>query len=196
MESKYRAARVLELLALGLRVCASWSRVLLKGVFSVHVAPTPEGRRRVLTIFWGLASGDSLLLHIGEIRCNPGVGGVGDPRASVLCCATKHPQVSKCCLFLRSHRRLPTCCACTVKNISGKNSIYYLYCISNFYTLAKMMDNSCNPPLNLKVFFYVRLTTNSFYDMQHNYLCTPVQNSHFQGFAAAMAHSFVILVWQ
>lgn len=62
MESKYRAARVLELLALGLRVCASWSRVLLKGVLRVHVAPTPEGRRSVLTIFWGLASGDSLLL--------------------------------------------------------------------------------------------------------------------------------------
>lgn len=73
MESKYRAARVLELLALGLRVWASWSRVLLKGVFRVHVAPTPEGRRSVLTIFRGLASGDSLLLQASERRSNAAV---------------------------------------------------------------------------------------------------------------------------
>lgn len=73
MESKYRAARVLELLALGLRVWASWSRVLLKGVLSVHVAPTPEGRRSVLMIFCGLASGDSLLLQVGEKRSNTAV---------------------------------------------------------------------------------------------------------------------------
>lgn len=63
MESKYWAARVLESLALGLRVWASWSRVLLKGVLRTHVAPTPEGRRRVLMIFCGRASGDSLLLQ-------------------------------------------------------------------------------------------------------------------------------------
>lgn len=63
MESKYRAARVLELLALGLRVWASWSRVLLNGVLRTQVAPTPEGRRRVLMIFCGLASGESLHLR-------------------------------------------------------------------------------------------------------------------------------------
>lgn len=68
MELKYRAARVLELLALGLRVWASWSRVLLKGVFSVHVAPTPEGSRSVLMIFCGLASGESLLLQTKRAR--------------------------------------------------------------------------------------------------------------------------------
>lgn len=62
MESKYWEASVLELLALGLRVWANWSRVLLKGVLRTQVAPTPEGRRSVLMIFCGLASGDSLLL--------------------------------------------------------------------------------------------------------------------------------------
>lgn len=86
MESKYRAARVLELLALGLSVCASWSRVLLKGVFSVHVAPTPEGRRSVLMIFCGLASGDSLLLEINDKRCNAAVGGAKKPCAFVVGC--------------------------------------------------------------------------------------------------------------
>lgn len=69
IESKYLAARVLELLALGLRVRASWSRVLLKGVFRIQVAPTPEGRRRVLAIFWGLASGESLFLRV-DPRCD------------------------------------------------------------------------------------------------------------------------------
>lgn len=57
----------MELLALGLRVWASWSRVLLKGVLRTQVAPTPEGRRSVLTIFSGLASGDSLLLR-GKVK--------------------------------------------------------------------------------------------------------------------------------
>lgn len=68
IESKYLAARVLELLALGLRVCASWSRVLLKGVLRIQVAPIPEGRRKVLMIFCGLASGDSLFLRVDQ-RC-------------------------------------------------------------------------------------------------------------------------------
>lgn len=94
MESKYRAARVLELLALGLSVCASWSRVLLKGVFSVHVAPTPEGRRSVLTIFCGLASGDSLLLEINDKRCNAAVGGAKKPCAFVMWCVVQSPTVT------------------------------------------------------------------------------------------------------
>lgn len=68
IESKYLAARVLELLALGLRVCASWSRVLLKGVLRMQVAPIPEGRRKELIIFCGLASGDSLFLRVDQ-RC-------------------------------------------------------------------------------------------------------------------------------
>lgn len=69
MESKYCAARVLELLALGFSVWASWSRVLLKGVFRTHVAPTPEGRRRVLMIFCVLASGDNLFLKRDRQTC-------------------------------------------------------------------------------------------------------------------------------
>lgn len=92
MESKYRAARVFELLALGLSVWASWSSVLLKGVLSVHVAPTPEGRRSVLMIFCGLASGDSLLLQVSEKRSNAAV-------SEVLWCdvlSKNNPKVSKC----------------------------------------------------------------------------------------------------
>lgn len=61
MASKYLAASILD--SLLLRFCMGWSSVLLKGVLSTQVAPTPEGRWKVFTSCWGLASGDSLMLQ-------------------------------------------------------------------------------------------------------------------------------------
>lgn len=49
MASKYLAASILVSLLLRLRVCTGWSSVLLKGVLSTQVAPTPEGRWKVFT---------------------------------------------------------------------------------------------------------------------------------------------------
>lgn len=63
MASKYLAASILDSLLLRLRVCMGWSSVLLKAVLSTQVAPTPEGRWKVFTSCWGLASGDSLRLR-------------------------------------------------------------------------------------------------------------------------------------
>ena len=65
MASKYLAASILDSLLSRLRVCMGWSSVLLKAVLSTQVAPTPEGRWKVFTSCWGLASGDSLML-LGE----------------------------------------------------------------------------------------------------------------------------------
>lgn len=66
MASKYLAASILDSLLLRLRVCMGWSSVLLKAVLSTQVAPTPEGRWKVFTSCWGLASGDSLMLRGDE----------------------------------------------------------------------------------------------------------------------------------
>lgn len=66
MASKYLAASILDSLLLRLRVCMGWSNVLLKAVLSTQVAPTPEGRWKVFTSCWGLASGDSLMLRGDE----------------------------------------------------------------------------------------------------------------------------------
>lgn len=49
MASKYLAASILDSLLLRLSVCMGWSSVLLKGVLSTQVAPTPEGRWKVFT---------------------------------------------------------------------------------------------------------------------------------------------------
>lgn len=49
MAPKYLAASILDSLLLRLRVCMGWSSVLLKGVLSTQVAPTPEGRWKVFT---------------------------------------------------------------------------------------------------------------------------------------------------
>lgn len=61
--SKYLAASILDSLLLRFKVCMGWSSVLLKAVLSTQVAPMPEGRWKVFTSCWGLASGDSLMLQ-------------------------------------------------------------------------------------------------------------------------------------
>lgn len=109
----------------------------------MHVAPTPEGRRSVLMIFCGLASGDSLLLEINDKRCNAAVGGAKKPCVFVVWCVVLR-------IILKSSSAV---CFCAVTHsyphaagalFKKKNlwQIFHLSLILYSYKLAKkMMDD-------------------------------------------------------
>lgn len=103
MASKYLAASILDSLLLRLRVCMGWSSVLLKAVLSTQVAPTPEGRWKVFTSCWGLASGDSLRLQGEEqVRCSK------EPESTTLAICRVPPEA----LALITAEWAHTACAC------------------------------------------------------------------------------------